>query len=29
MFAHYGVAIGCAMIASIFGVIVYKESKSV
>ena len=27
MFAHYGVAIGCAMVASIFGVIVYKESK--
>jgi hypothetical protein len=29
MFEHYGVAIGCAMVASIFGVIVYKESKSV
>jgi len=27
MFAHYGVAIGCAMVASIFGVIIYKESK--
>jgi hypothetical protein len=27
MFEHYGVAIGCAMVASIFGVIVYKESK--
>jgi len=27
MFAHYGVAIGCAILAIVFGYILYKESK--